>query len=89
MARTAVSIILVVLLCGCERTAWQGWVYPDPDDERASISLTGVRSFEQCQKAAVAELRRLPSPDKGSYKCGRSCRWVETSRSNICEEIRR
>ncbi|MEA3008581.1 MAG: hypothetical protein QOJ91_273 [Sphingomonadales bacterium] len=89
MTRTALAIILVVLLSGCEPTPWQGWVYPDPDDEHASTSLAGFRTFEQCQEAAIAELRRLPSPDKGSYKCGRSCKWDDTSRTNICAEVRR
>lgn len=89
MTRSALAIILVVILSGCERTPWQGWVYPDPDNERASISLAGFRTFEQCQEAAIAELRRLAGPDKGSYMCGRSCRWDDASRTNICEETRR
>jgi hypothetical protein len=83
------AILLVVMLAGCERSPWQGWVYPDPDNERAAISLAGFSTFEQCQEAAIAELRRLRSPDKGSYKCGRSCTWDDASRTNICDEIRR
>jgi hypothetical protein len=89
MTRFALALTVLVILAGCERTPWQGWVYPDPDNERAAISLAGFRTFEQCQEAAIAELRRLPNPDKGGYKCGRSCRWDNASHTNICEEIRR
>jgi len=81
----------LAILAACDQLSgsWQAWVYPNPDDERVAISLAGFRTFEQCQQAAIGELRRQPDPDKAGYKCGRSCRWDEASRTNVCKEIRR
>jgi hypothetical protein len=84
------TLLLSVLLAGCQREPeWQGWVYPKSDDETLSISLAGFKTFEQCQQAAIDQIRRLPEPDKAGYECGRSCRWDESWRANVCKETRR
>ncbi len=85
------GVPLFVLLAACEGSAgpWQGWVYPNPDDEAVSISLTGFKTFKECQQATIDQLRQLPDPDSAGYKCGRSCRWDSSYRVNVCKEIRR
>ena len=73
--------------CGPQRE-WQGWVYPDAENDVVGISLAGFETFKQCQEAAIGMVRSLDEPDKASYECGRQCRWDETYRANICKETR-
>jgi hypothetical protein len=88
MARAANPLILVVLLSGWELTPWQNWVYPHPDDERASISLTGFRLSSNAKKRLAPNSAACPVLTKGATSAD-ACRWDETSLTNICEEIRR
>jgi hypothetical protein len=76
-------------LTNCDQHPWQAWVYPDAGNERFSNSLAGFETFEQCQEAAIATLRSFREPDRGSYICGRSCRWDPDLRTNRCKELRR
>lgn len=78
---------LVLTSCADERE-WQGWVYPDAENDAVGVSLAGFRTFEQCQEAAVGVLNNLPQPEKATYECGRQCRWDATYRANICKETR-
>lgn len=81
--------LLLLPLVGCDRPGpWTGWVYPDGENDVVGITLSGFDTFEECQAATIAQLRNLPDPDRGSYECGRSCRWNSDYRANICKEMR-
>jgi hypothetical protein len=78
-------------LAGCDDRAkeWTGWAYPDRNDLTKSESLSGFKSFEECQEATIAKLRSFPDPDAGDYECGYMCRWDASMQTNVCNETRK
>ncbi len=78
-------MILVLGSCSDGRE-WQGWVYPDSENDSVGISLAGFETLDQCREAAVGMLNALPDPAKASYECGRQCRWNTSYKANICKE---
>ena len=86
-----ISLLAVLALAGCDDRSdeWTGWAYPNADNLRFSVSLSGFRSFEECQAATIRELRLFDKPDSGSYVCGNRCRWNANARANVCAETRK
>lgn len=85
------AAILIVALAACDSRSneWTGWAYPDAQDLTLSVSLGGFRTFEECQEATIARLRRFPEPDRGTFICGHKCRWSANLQTNVCETTRR
>lgn len=91
MRHAAALALGLLALAGCDSRAkeWTGWVYPDSDNLAHSISISGMKSFEACQEAAISRLRALPDPDAGDYECGFRCKWNADYGTNVCKETRK
>lgn len=91
MLRSMILFLAASALAGCDDRAkeWTGWAYPDRNDLTKSESLSGFKSFEECQKATIAKLRSFPDPDAGDYECGYMCRWDASMQTNVCNETRK
>jgi hypothetical protein len=82
---------LALLLTGCDDRAqeWTGWAYPNANDLTVSVSLSGFKTFEECQQATIGRLRAFSDPDAGDYECGYMCRWNPSFQTNVCKETRK
>lgn len=91
MARNGLSVIAALLLTSCDDRpeAWTGWAYPNRENLTYSVSLTGFRTFEQCQEATIGALRTFSDPDAGDYECGFKCRWDPNFQTNVCKTTRK
>ena len=90
--RIALAILssgLMLTACDTRAREWTAWVYPDARNLTVSIGMSGFQTFEQCQTAAIGQLRQLPNPDGGDYECGYMCRWEPTVQTNVCRETRK
>ncbi|PSJ43346.1 hypothetical protein [Allosphingosinicella deserti] len=81
----------LLALVGCDTRAaiWTAWVYEDWDNRTKSERLTGFKTFEQCQEAAISRLRSYPEPDGGDYECGYKCEYKPSMQTNVCKETRK
>lgn len=94
---TIVTPLLAVLLAGCDRAPWQGWVYPSASDLTDDIPIGRFDSLEQCRGSAKAVLARTEERRdgdgeaiKGDYECGYKCKPDGgMSGSNVCEKTER
>lgn len=83
-------VILMLLVAGCDDRAkeWTAWVYRDKS-LTTHETMTGFKTFEECQLAAISKLRTIPDPDSGDYECGYMCRWDDSFDNNVCKETRK
>lgn len=91
MRRYLTFIPALVLVAGCDSRAkeWTGWAYPDRNDLSKSESLSGFKTFEECQEATIAKLRTYHDPGAGDYECGYMCRYDSHLQTNVCRETRK
>ena len=83
-------LILPLLLLGCGKNHWQGYVYLDKSDKKSVIETDTYTSLESCRSAAWTVLLDAEAVDKGFYECGMNCQpslVTETSRN--CEKLAR
>lgn len=87
--RKMLPVLSWIVLAGCDDRpdSWTAWVYEDRDDLSQSETLTGFNTFEQCQSAAIQQLRTYDNPSGGDYECGYKCRW--DGGTNVCKETRK
>lgn len=69
----AVGLALAASGCDDRPDQWDAFVYPDRDDTWVKEEITGFKTFELCQQAAINRLSQLPDPDQGDYECGYRC----------------
>lgn len=81
-------VMLAIVGCDDRPNGWTAFVYEDATNLYKAETLTGFKSFEACQQAAIATLRSYPNPDAGDYECGRKCRWDSDYQAHICKETR-
>jgi hypothetical protein len=81
----------LLLLVGCDDrpNSWTAFVYRDASGLESSDMLTGFKSFEACQEAAIRTLRSYSNPDSGTYECGFKCEWDPGYQAHVCKETRR
>jgi hypothetical protein len=86
-----VCSLVALLLVACDGRAqeWTGWAYPDAETMATSVTLSGFKSFEECQAATIGRLQSFPEPSKGTYECGYMCRWDPQLQANVCKEKRK
>ena len=73
-----IIVLASVLLSGCDRTPWQGYVYPNKHNLAHWIALGAFESLEQCRAFALRrlELEKLKDENRGldgDYECGYRC----------------
>lgn len=83
------ALVSLASLSACNRAGpWDAFVYEDADNLGVHETLTGFDSFEQCREAATDRLSARGLSGKGTYECGRSCRWDAGLELNMCQETR-
>ena len=89
-------LIATLMLGGCDRASWQGWVYPDRNDLSDDIPIGAFDTLEQCGAAARTILKRLDVRDEdgeqvvGDYECGYKCKPEGGAGGlNVCEKTER
>lgn len=89
--RIAVTIS-ALLLVGCDNRPdqWDAFVYADGADLSGYERISGFKSFELCQRAAIDRLRSIQRESGGDYECGYRC---ESNPSpggiSFCKETRK
>jgi len=83
------AVLTLSLLTGCFfEEEWTAYVYPDANDLSRSQQYGPFSSFEDCQIAAINNLRGRGLATKGDYECGLNCEYKPEWQTSICEETR-
>jgi hypothetical protein len=69
----ALTLTLVLLLCGGCSDKWEGFVYPNKNDLTKPRNLGHFSSLEACRSAARGVLAELNALERGDYECGKNC----------------
>lgn len=70
-----VHALVFTVLFGCSAPdAWTGFVYPDRENLRDSVSLGSFKSKIRCAAASIDVLDRIDALDRGDYECGLNCK---------------
>jgi len=70
-----VLAFLCVLVAGCERHNWEGFVYPKTGEMPFDLAIGHFATLEECRVAAKAVLAKT-HPEEGAvpeYECGYKC----------------
>jgi hypothetical protein len=90
MRQALSGLALLFGVAGCGPSAdWKGYVYPSAADLTQHLELGAFETFEQCQEAAIYNLRALGRAETGDYECGRACRFNADVGINVCAETRK
>lgn len=77
------------LLSGCFfDEEWTAFVYPNAQDLSEHQEFGPFSSFEDCQIAAIHNLRSRGLAMKGDYECGLNCEYKQEWQTSICEETK-
>lgn len=73
--RLAVAIGAALALAACDQRPdeWDAFIYPSADNLTVHEEISGFRSFELCQQAAIEHLRHHHDANAGDYECGHKC----------------
>lgn len=85
--------IIVSIFTGCFSSSgeekWTIYIYPDKDNtKRTLIAPVKFPTYEICKKEAELFLEEKGLVTKGSYKCGKNCKFHDGMKLDICEEWR-
>ena len=85
------AVILALLLASCDDRPhqWDAFVYPDFDGSDKYERISGFKTFELCQQAAIDRVRSLPKSEKADYECGYRCGFNPDYRMNVCKETKK
>jgi len=66
-----------MLLIGCDSDPrpdqWDAYIYPDLDNESREEIVSGFKTFELCQAAALDRIDQVNAEAGGAYECGYKC----------------
>lgn len=87
--RFLLGAFILAALPGCFfDDEWTAFVYPNAHDLSVHQEFGPFSSFEDCQIAAINNLRGRGLAMKGDYECGLNCTYNPEWRTRICEETR-
>lgn len=86
--RVTLSIALL-LLAGCDRPQWQGWIYPDKTDLTRSIEIGPYKTLDACRVAVLRATRNMIDPYGWDYECGFRCKPDPRLGINVCARVPR
>jgi hypothetical protein len=66
--------VAALVLGGCARDTWRGFIYPDKNNLTDRRDLGTYESVEECRASALRGLQSLSSVSAGDYECGLNCR---------------
>lgn len=76
--RATVGVLpLLLLIVGCQRPAWTGWIYPDRNNLAHSIEIGPYKSADACRAAILRATREMVDPEGWDYECGLGCKRAE------------
>lgn len=86
----AFTIVSSLILSGCLKDEWEGFVYPNKNNLSEHINIGSYDSLEECRASAINVLNKISSSSLGDYECGLNCK----SKSGmdgikVCEETSR
>jgi hypothetical protein len=86
------ALWLAILLAACDNRPkqWDAFVYPNIEGSDNFERISGFKTFELCQQAAIDRVRSLPEPEKAAYECGYMCgRNPDFPEFETCKETRK
>ena len=84
------SLVVVLVLSGCFKEEWEGFVYPNKNDLTVHKNIGVYKSLESCRTAAWDMLSRLNATEGGDYECGLNCEYRDGMGSiKVCEKTER
>jgi len=86
----AFTIVSSLILSGCLKDEWEGFVYPNKNNLSEHINIGSYDSLEECRTSAINALNRISSVHDGDYECGLNCKSKNGLEGiKICEETSR
>jgi hypothetical protein len=67
------AVVVALLVSGCFKEEWEGFVYPNMNNLSEHISIGIYQSLEECRTSALNTLQRVSSISGGDYECGLNC----------------
>lgn len=92
MRQCSLTIIIVcsLILSGCLKDEWEGFVYPNKNNLSEHISIGSYGSLEECRASAINALNKISSVHDGDYECGLNCKSKSGMGAiKVCEETSR
>jgi len=87
--RFLIGAFMLAALSGCLfEEEWTAFVYPNMHDLSSHQEFGPFSSFQDCQVAAINNLRGRGLAAKGDYECGLNCEYSPEWQTRICEETR-
>jgi hypothetical protein len=88
--RLITAIAVTLLLAGCFKEEWEGFVYPNKNNLSEHINIGIYKSLEECRASALNTLQRVSSISAGDYECGLNCEFRSGMGSlKVCEKTER
>jgi hypothetical protein len=85
--KKVILIASFLILSGCLKEQWEGFVYPNKEDLTNHVSIGVFTSLEECRDHSLAKLEEISSIHAGDYECALNCK--EGSLPKICEKTER
>jgi hypothetical protein len=90
MRGLVVFMLLVLGACDSRPDQWDAFVYPNRNNLSIFDRISGFKTFELCQQAAIDRMRVIQEASGGDYECGYKCGMSpEFGGLNVCEETRK
>lgn len=86
------AVVFALVLGGCDSRPdqWDAFVYPNSADLSGYERISGFKSFELCQRAAIDRMRSIQRESGGDYECGYKCEADPTLGGlNVCKKTRK
>ena len=84
------TVVLLLLLAGCSKNQWQGFVYLDKTDTTTFQKTAVFNQLQSCRSAAWDMLLKANAVNRGFYECGMNCQTSLVTKTGWqCEKLAR